>query len=110
LAVAGAIVCAVAEPCGLVAVGAGGAVALTTEGTLVLTGTVLMAVPPNLGTNGCQGAASGGCQSGGSYGTEPSYTVTSRNLCADCAMRDLGIQNEPDRWDIIKNYLRGIFN
>jgi RHS repeat-associated protein len=42
----------------------------------------------------CQGF-SGGCQSGGSFGTTAMYGVSGRNLCAACAVKILGIENEP---------------
>lgn len=40
----------------------------------------------------CDGFA-GGCQSGGSYGTTAMYNVYGRNLCWDCAVKILNIQN-----------------
>ena len=40
----------------------------------------------------CEGF-SAGCQSGGSYGTTPKYNVYGRNLCWDCAVKILGIQD-----------------
>ena len=42
----------------------------------------------------CEGFA-GGCQSGGSYGTTAMFSIYGRNLCMDCAVKILSIQNEP---------------
>ncbi len=42
----------------------------------------------------CDGFA-GGCRSGGSYGTSPLYTINGRNLCRDCAVKYLGLENLP---------------
>lgn len=58
------------------------------------------------GTPGVQVAGAGnlrcdgfsaGCQSGGSYGTSATYHISGRNLCTDCAVKFLGIQNESPR-------------
>jgi RHS repeat-associated protein len=119
LAGAGAVACAVAEPCGIVAAGgavtAGGATAggvtLTTEGALLVGGTGMILLNQNQsGSGGCQGAAAGGCQSGGSYGTGANYSVGGRNLCADCAVKDLGISNvpNPEKTNILLNFLRRV--
>ena len=42
----------------------------------------------------CDGI-SGGCQSGGTYGTTGMYGIQGRVLCIDCAVKMLGIQDEP---------------
>ena len=42
----------------------------------------------------CQGF-SGGCQSGGDWGTTAVYSVSGRGLCANCAVKSLGIQDMP---------------
>lgn len=42
----------------------------------------------------CEGV-SGGCQNGGSFGTTAVFGVSGRNLCVDCAVKSLGIENEP---------------
>ena len=42
----------------------------------------------------CEGFGAG-CQSGGSYGTTAMYSISGRKLCMDCAVKMLGIQNEP---------------
>ena len=41
----------------------------------------------------CDGFA-GGCQSGGTYGTNAMYRIRGLNLCMDCAVKMLGIENE----------------
>ena len=49
-----------------------------------------------------------GCQSGGSYGSNVLFNVFGRNLCWDCAVKSLGLENEPaaeklkelDKWYI----------
>lgn len=46
------------------------------------------------GGRACEGF-SGGCQSGGSYGSSALYSVLGRNLCMDCAVKTLGLENEP---------------
>ncbi len=40
---------------------------------------------------------SGGCQSGGSYGTSAMYQIRGKNLCRDCAVKILGIGNDTSR-------------
>jgi Phage portal protein len=40
---------------------------------------------------------SGGCQMGGSYGTNAMYHMGGLNLCRDCAVKYLGIQNDSSR-------------
>jgi Phage portal protein len=40
----------------------------------------------------CQG---GYCESGGSYGSTAMYHVLGRNVCRDCAVKMLGLDNEP---------------
>ena len=40
----------------------------------------------------CEGFA-GGCQSGGSYGSSAMYNIYGRNLCWDCAVKILDVQN-----------------
>lgn len=54
----------------------------------------------------CQGF-SGGCQNGGSFGTAAMYGVTGRHLCADCAVKILGIEDEPagERVKILRPFL-----
>jgi RHS repeat-associated protein len=42
----------------------------------------------------CEGF-SGGCQGGGSYGTTAMYCVSGRNVCRDCAIKLLNLQNDP---------------
>ena len=42
----------------------------------------------------CQGF-SGGCQSGGDWETTAVYSVSGRGLCANCAVKSLGIQDMP---------------
>jgi RHS repeat-associated protein len=42
----------------------------------------------------CQGFSSG-CQNGGSSGTTAMYGISGRNLCPDCAVKMLGIEDEP---------------
>ena len=37
----------------------------------------------------------GGCQSGGTYGTNAMYRIGRKNLCRECAVNVLGIENEP---------------
>jgi len=49
----------------------------------------------------CEGF-SGGCQTGGSYGTSAMYNVFGRNLCMDCAVKLLGIQNDPSSVKVLK--------
>jgi hypothetical protein len=41
----------------------------------------------------CQGF-SGGCQSGGTYGTGAMYRIFGRNVCRDCAVKMMGLENE----------------
>ena len=41
----------------------------------------------------CQGFA-GGCQSGGTYGTGATYRIFGRNVCRDCAVKMMGLENE----------------
>jgi hypothetical protein len=41
----------------------------------------------------CDGIPSG-CQSGGTYGTNAMYRIRGKNLCRDCAVKILGIENE----------------
>jgi hypothetical protein len=45
------------------------------------------------GRTPCDGF-SGGCQSGGSYGSSALYHILGRNLCTDCATKFLGLENE----------------
>ena len=40
----------------------------------------------------CQGV----CRNGGSYGTTAMYGVRNQNLCANCAVKRLGIEDEPE--------------
>ena len=42
----------------------------------------------------CDGYA-GGCQSGGTYGTNAMYRIRGLNLCRNCAVKILGIENAP---------------
>ena len=42
----------------------------------------------------CDGL-SGGCQTGGSYGTSGMFIIGGKRLCWDCAVRYLGIQDLP---------------
>jgi hypothetical protein len=42
----------------------------------------------------CEGF-SGGCQNGGDRGTTGMYGVTGRTVCTNCAVKMLGIENEP---------------
>lgn len=51
-------------------------------------------IPAAAGDLRCQGFA-GGCESGGSFGTTGMYRVNRRRLCASCAVRALGIVDEP---------------
>jgi hypothetical protein len=44
---------------------------------------------------------SGGCQSGGSYGTNAMYRIRGRNLCRNCAVKMLGIEDEPSNEQIL---------
>jgi hypothetical protein len=37
----------------------------------------------------------GGCASGGTYGTNAMYHIGGRNLCRECAVKVLGIPNDP---------------
>jgi hypothetical protein len=48
----------------------------------------------------CEGFA-GGCQSGGSYGATAMYSVGGHALCMDCAVKVLGIQNEPSKEKVL---------
>jgi hypothetical protein len=48
----------------------------------------------------CEGFA-GGCQSGGSYGATAMYSVSGHALCMDCAVKVLGIQNEPSKEKVL---------
>ena len=48
----------------------------------------------------CEGFA-GGCQSGGSYGATAMYNVSDHALCMDCAIKVLGIQNEPSKEKVL---------
>ena len=41
----------------------------------------------------CEGV----CSEGGSYGTTAMYGVENRNLCRNCAVKRLGIEDEPER-------------
>jgi hypothetical protein len=44
----------------------------------------------------CQGlGGAGGCQNGGSWGTSAMYLHSGRELCHHCAVKALGIQDEP---------------
>ncbi|MGA8078704.1 MAG: hypothetical protein WB868_15135, partial [Xanthobacteraceae bacterium] len=45
---------------------------------------------------------SAGCQNGGSYGTTAMYNVFGRNLCMDCAVKVLGLENEPPSEKVLK--------
>lgn len=84
----------------------------TSEGGVASSGTseVLSdATPDNTWIPGAQYAGglrcegfSAGCQSGGSYGTTATYNVFNRNLCMDCAVKMLGIQNEPSNVKVLK--------
>jgi hypothetical protein len=40
---------------------------------------------------------SGGCQSGGTYGTNAMYHISGLHLCRDCAVKMLGVQTESSR-------------
>jgi hypothetical protein len=51
------------------------------------------AAPIRLAGLRCEGF-SAGCQSGGSYGANAMYRIDGRNLCTDCAVKMLGVQNE----------------
>jgi RHS repeat-associated protein len=42
----------------------------------------------------CQGF-SAGCQNGGSYGGTAGFNIEGRNVCAGCAVKMLGVENEP---------------
>lgn len=54
----------------------------------------------------CQGF-SGGCQSGGTYGTAAMYRIFSRNVCRDCAVKMMGLENETgsEQSRILERYL-----
>jgi hypothetical protein len=49
--------------------------------------------PAAAGDLRCEGF-SGGCQSGGDWGTTAAYRVEGRNLCPKCAVKQLGYQDE----------------
>jgi hypothetical protein len=53
----------------------------------------------------CQGPT---CTMGGSYGTSGMYSVYGRNLCRNCAVKILGIENLPaaEQTSILQNFLR----
>ncbi len=42
----------------------------------------------------CEGY-SAGCRNGGSYGATATHSVGGRNICTQCAIKKLGIENEP---------------
>ena len=42
----------------------------------------------------CQGY-SAGCQNGGSYGSTAGFNIEGRNVCPSCAVKMLGVENEP---------------
>jgi hypothetical protein len=46
------------------------------------------------------------CANGGTYGTTGGYLVSNRTLCLDCAIKILGIGDEPpsERYAILKNF------
>jgi hypothetical protein len=46
------------------------------------------------------------CANGGTYGTTGGYRVSNKSLCLDCAVKILGIGDEPPtlRRDILKNF------
>jgi hypothetical protein len=50
--------------------------------------------PVAAGDLACQGIEAG-CQSGGDFGTTAAYRVGNRNLCMKCALKKLGLENEP---------------
>jgi hypothetical protein len=56
----------------------------------------------------CQGF-SGGCQSGGTYGTAAMYRIFGRNVCRDCAVKMMGLENETgaEQSRILERYLIG---
>jgi hypothetical protein len=56
----------------------------------------------------CQGF-SGGCQSGGTFGTAAMYRIFGRNVCRDCAVKMMGLENEPgaEQSKILERYLIG---
>lgn len=56
---------------------------------------------PQQGGLRCDGF-SGGCQTSGSYGTTALYNVFGRNLCMDCAVKMLGIQNDSSSEKVLK--------
>jgi RHS repeat-associated protein len=47
-----------------------------------------------------------GCQNGGSFGHNANYYIGFRNLCRDCAIRYLGIEDEPAiiKMEVLKNF------
>ncbi len=51
----------------------------------------------------CQGS----CQSGGSYGATPMYHANGKDLCWDCAIKELKLENKPSnvRTRILKRYI-----
>jgi hypothetical protein len=56
----------------------------------------------------CQGFA-GGCQSGGTYGTTAMYRIFGRNVCRDCAVKMMGLENESGaaQTKVLERYLIG---
>jgi hypothetical protein len=38
---------------------------------------------------------SAGCQSGGNYGSSAMYRIDRQNLCTDCAVKFMGLEDEP---------------
>jgi hypothetical protein len=52
---------------------------------------------------------SAGCQSGGSYGSGAMFRIRGRNLCWDCAVKFLGLENEPGavQWEMLEPFLIG---
>jgi hypothetical protein len=46
------------------------------------------------------------CANGGTYGTTGLYLVSSKTLCLDCAIKILGLEEEPpaERYAILKNF------
>jgi hypothetical protein len=51
----------------------------------------------------CQGS----CQSGGSYGTTAMYRINGKNLCWDCAIKEMKLENQPSnvRGRILNRYI-----
>lgn len=62
-------------------------------------------IPAAAGDRRCQGF-SGGCESGGSWGSPGSYSVSRRTLCQGCAVRYLGIEALPqaEQTHILHNF------